>query len=333
MPSKHLVDPELLASLAAFPPLEFTKDTLPLVRQGMDAMIAATPAPEIAGVDVEERTLTSVQGHDIGMLIYTPREPSESHPAVLHIHGGGYVLGSVRMNDISNRMLAVAARCVIVSVDYRLAPETPHPGPIEDCYAALKWLYTNADALGVDRTRIAVSGESAGGGLAAALALLARDRGEVPLLFQRLIYPMIDDRTAVRTDPHPFAGEFLWTPSANHFGWSSLLGREPGGAEVSRYAAAARADDLAGLPAAYICVGALDLFLEENLEYARRLTRAGVPTELHVYPGAYHGFEIAPQAKVTQAAQRDALNAMVRALYPDRSMETLGGARSNGTSQ
>jgi triacylglycerol lipase len=327
------VDPELLASLEAFPPLEFTKETLPLVRQGMDAMIAATPAPEIAGVDVEERTLTTVHGHDIGIAIYTPREPSESHPAVLHIHGGGYVLGSVRMNDISNRMLAVAARCVIASVDYRLAPETLHPGPIEDCYAALKWLYTNADALGVDRTRIAVSGESAGGGLAAALALLARDRGEVPLLFQRLIYPMIDDRTAVQTDPHPFAGEFLWTASANHFGWSSLLGREPGGAEVSHYAAAARADDLAGLPAAYISVGALDLFLEENLEYARRLMRAGVPTELHVYPGAYHGFEIAPQAKVTQAAQRDALNAMVRALYPNRSMETLGGARSNGTSQ
>jgi triacylglycerol lipase len=333
LPSKHLVDPELLASLEAFPSLNFTKETLPLVRQGMDAMSAATPAPEIAGVDVEEMTLTTVQGHDIGISIYTPREPAESHPVVLHIHGGGYVLGSVRMNDVSNRMLAVAARCVVVSVDYRLAPETPHPGPIEDCYAALKWLYTKADALRVDRTRIAVSGESAGGGLAAALALLARDRGEVPLLFQRLIYPMIDDRTAVRTDPHPFAGEFLWTPSANHFGWSSLLGREPGGAEVSHYAAAARADDLAGLPAAYISVGALDLFLEENLEYARRLMRAGVPTELHVYPGAYHGFEIAPQAKVSQAAQRDALNAMVRALYPDRSMETPGGARSDGTSQ
>ena len=333
MPSKHLVDPELLASLDAFPPLEFTKETLPLVRQGMDAMIAATPAPEIAGVDVEERTLKAVHGHDIGIAIYTPREPTESHPAVLHIHGGGYVLGSVRMNDISNRMLAVAARCVIASVDYRLAPETLHPGPIEDCYAALKWLYTNADALGVDRTRIAVSGESAGGGLAAALALLARDRGEVPLLFQRLIYPMIDDRTAVQTDPHPFAGEFLWTRSANHFGWSSLLGREPGGAEVSHYAAPARAVDLAGLPAAYISVGALDLFLEENLEYARRLMRAGVPTELHVYPGAYHGFEIAPQAQVTQAAQRDALNAMARALHPNRSMETLKGARSNGTSQ
>jgi acetyl esterase/lipase len=317
MPSKHLVDPELLAGLEAFPPLEFTKETLPLLRQGMDA--AATPAPEIGGVDVEERTLRAAQGHDVGISIYTPREPGESHPAVLHIHGGGYVLGSVRMNDISNRTLAIAARCVIVSVDYRLAPETPHPGPLEDCYAALKWLYANAATLNVDRTRIAVSGESAGGGLAAALALLARDRGEVPLLFQRLIYPMIDDRTAVRIDPHPFTGEFLWTPSANYFGWSSLLGREPGGADVSHYAAAARADDLAGLPATYIAVGALDLFLEEDLEYARRLMRAGVPTELHVYPGAYHGFEITPQAKVTLAAQRDALNAIVRALHPDRS--------------
>jgi acetyl esterase/lipase len=315
--SRHLVDPELLAGLEAFPPLELTRESLPLVRQQLDAMMAAMPAPDIPGVDVEDRRVRAAHGDDVGVSIYTPHGSNESLPAVLHIHGGGYVLGSVRMNDISNRMLAAAARCIIVSVDYRLAPETPHPGPIEDCYAALRWLYQNAGALSVDRNRIAVSGESAGGGLAAALALLARDRGEVPLIFQRLIYPMIDDRTAARTDPHPITGEFVWTAPANYFGWSSLLGREPGAEGVSHYAAAARAQDLAGLPATYISVGALDLFLEENLEYARRLMRAGVPTELHVYPGAYHGFELAPQARVSQAAQRDALNALVRALYPD----------------
>jgi len=315
LPSKHLVDPELLASLDAFPPLEFTKETLPLVRQGMDAMIAATPAPEIAGVDVEERTLTTVHGHDIGIAIYTPREPTESHPAVLHIHGGGFVLGSVRMNDISNRMLAVAARCVIASVDDRLAPETLHPGPIEDCYSALKWLYTNADALGVDRTRIAVSGESAGGGLAAALALLARDRGEVPLLFQRLIYPMIDDRNATAA-AHAITDPRVWNRESNRLGWKAYLGRDGGGADVSPYAAATRATDLSNLPPTYISVGTLDLFVDENIDYAQRLIQAGVPTELHIYPGAFHGFDMfAPSARVSKQFKADRDNALKRALH------------------
>jgi acetyl esterase/lipase len=199
-------------------------------------------------------------------------------------------------------------------VDYRLAPETPHPGPVEDCYAALKWLYTHADELGVDPKRIAIGGASAGGGLAAALGLLTRDRGEVPLVFQLLIYPMLDDRTVTTTDPHPYTGEFIWTAEANRFGWRSLLGQEPGGPDVSPYAAAARAESLAGLPSTFISVGALDLFLEEDIEYARRLIRAGVPTELHVYPGAYHGFNLTADAQVSQVAARDQLAALKRAL-------------------
>ncbi|WP_366919448.1 alpha/beta hydrolase [Hydrocarboniphaga sp.] len=316
MSSKHLVDPELLAALETLPSFTFSSEVLPLVRQGLDDMLAALPAPEGLQVDVTERRIATPQGHDIGVLIYTP-SGTGVRPAVLHMHGGGYILGRARMNDISNRMLAIDAQCVIISVDYRLAPETPHPGSLEDCYAALKWVHDNAEALGVDRRRIAVSGESAGGGLAAALALLARDRGEVPLIFQRLIYPMIDDRTGTGAHPHPYTGEFVWTAASNRFGWSSLLGRAPGGEGVSAYAATARAENLAGLPAAYIGVGALDLFLEESIEYARRLTRAGVPTELHVYPGAYHAFDAAPEARVTQAAQRDALHALLRALHPE----------------
>src|SRR5262249_39769655 len=159
---------------------------------------------------------------------------------------------------------------------------TPFPGNVEDCYAALAWMAGEAAALGVDAARIGVMGESAGGGLAAALALLARDRGEHRLAFQHLIYPMIDDCTCTAAEPHPSTAEFIGTPASNRFGWTSLLGTEPGGADVSPYAAAARATDLAGLPPAYIATGALDLFLEENLEYARRLIRAGVPVELHV---------------------------------------------------
>jgi acetyl esterase/lipase len=164
---------------------------------------------------------------------------------------------------------------------------------------------------------VAIGGASAGGGLAAALGLLTRDRGEVPLTYQLLIFPMLDDRTVTTQDPHPYTGEFMWTHNANRFGWTALLGGEPGGPDISPYAAAARAQRLAGLPPTYIAVGALDLFLEEDLEYARRLMREGVPTELHVYPGAYHGFIMTPTARVTRAFNRDYLDALRRAFEHD----------------
>jgi acetyl esterase/lipase len=234
-------------------------------------------------------------------------------PALLHIHGGGYVLGVAEGSGPSSVRTAAEVGCVVVSVDYRLAPETVAPGAVEDCYAALRWLYTEADDLGIDRSRIAAGGESAGGGLAAALALLARDRGEYPLCFQLLIYPMIDDRTVTPASGSPNTGEFVWTRSFNRFGWRSLLGEEPGGAGISAYAAPARADNLADLPPTYISVGALDLFLDENIEYARRLLNAGVPTELHVLPGAYHGFELAPEARVTKLAETERRSALARA--------------------
>lgn len=317
MSSKHLIDPELVAGLELFPPFDLSADILPAMRAQMDGMTAAMPVPEGLEVDVAERTVPSATGPDVPVLVYTPRGRAMPRPGILHIHGGGYVVGSARMNDVGNRMLSHELGVVIVSVDYRLAPETPHPGPVEDCYSALKWMFGNADALGVDRKRIAVAGESAGGGLAAALALLARDRAEVQIAFQHLIYPMIDDRTCIEAVPHAYAGEFVWTPPANRFGWTALLGHEPGRGDVSPYAAAARAEKLEGLPPAFISVGALDLFLEENLEYARRLTRAGVPTELHVYPGAYHGFNAIAGAQAATAAQRDSVNALRRALYPN----------------
>ena len=182
-------------------------------------------------------------------------------------------------------------------VDYRLSPETAFPGPLDDCYAALKWTHDHADELGIDQARIAVQGESAGGGLAAGLALLARDRAEVPVAFQCLTYPMIDDGTAA--EPHPYTGEFVWTAESNRFGWGAFLGQKPGGDGVSCYAAAARATELAGLPPAWIAAAALDLFLEENLDYASRLLRAGVPTDVRVYSGVYHGFPIAGDTTAT----------------------------------
>ena len=313
MNTRHLVDVELLAALDFFPQTELGPESLAAAREGMRQLSAAMPVPAGLPVDVDERHIEAAGGHRVGALVYRPRGSAPPQPAVLHIHGGGYVAGSMHMMDGANRRLAADLGCVVVSVDYRLAPETPHPGPVEDCYTALRWLHAHADALGVDAARIAVSGESAGGGLAAALALVARDRGEVPVLLQRLIYPMLDDRTCTTSDPNPFTGEFVWTRAHNHFGWRSLLGHEPGLPGVSPYAAAARATDLAGLPPAFIAVGALDLFFDESLEYARRLVRAGVPTEFHVYPGVFHGSDAADGAALTIEARRNACEALRRA--------------------
>jgi len=316
MTTRHLVDPEIAPMLDLFPNLSLTVESLPqnraLLKEMLGQMSAAAPA--FPDIDVSERHIPGPQGApDVRVLVYHPKSASTPTPTLLWIHGGGYVMGNPDMVDLQVKNIVSTTGCVVVSVDYRLAPETPHPGPVEDCYAALKWLYVNASELKVDTTRIAIGGDSAGGGLTAALALLTRDRGEVPLVLQLLIYPMLDDRTVTTTEPHPYTGEYVWTPEANHFGWAALLGKEPGSPDVSPYAAAARAETLEGLPPTFIGVGTLDLFLEEDMEYARRLIRAGVPTELHVYPGAFHGFPMVADAKVSQALVRDELNALTRA--------------------
>lgn len=311
MSSKHLVHRELAGMLELMPTARFSSESLKAIRE---ARVALPPATETAGVTVSERAIPGPAGApDVRVLVYAPIEAASPRPAILHIHGGGYVVGNPEMGDAGNRALAEQHGCVVVSVDYRLAPDTPHPGPVEDCYAALKWLHASATELGVDASRLALKGESAGGGLAAALSLLARDRGEIPVAFQVLVYPMIDDRSPA--EPHPYVGEFIWTRDSNHFGWSSLLGHEPGIDGVSPYAAAARAEDLAGLPATFIATGALDLFLEENLEFARRLTRAGVSTELHVYPGAYHGFQMAGDSRIARRAEADIREALEDAFH------------------
>lgn len=315
MTTRHLVDPELVAMLDVFPALTFTPESLDLIRTSFKETTTQPPTSDFPEISVHEHFVPGPHGSpDVRVLVYTPNERSTPLPAVLWIHGGGYVIGSADQEDLGVKGIVSTVGCVAVSVDYRLAPETPHPGPVEDCYAALTWLYAHAEFLGVDTTRIAIGGASAGGGLTAGLALLTRDRGEVPLAFQLLIYPMLDDRTGTSTEPHSYTGEYIWTTDANRFGWTALLGHEPGGPDVSPYAAAARAPHLEGLPPTFIGVGSLDLFLEEDMEYARRLMRAGVPTELHVYPGAFHGFNLMADAKVSQAFMRDQLDALTRAL-------------------
>ena len=309
MATKHLIDPELLPLLDVFPKFEFPQVPLPLIRQHLATMIAALPPPPENGVTVVERFIPGPKGSpgapDVRVLIYTPSGKAAMRPALLHIHGGGYVVGTPEMSHYRNHLAAADLACVIVSVDYRLPPEHPHPAPVEDCYSALKWLHGHAAELGVNPHKIAIGGESAGGGLTAALALLARDRKEVSVAFQLLIYPMLDDRTCTTARPNPNTGEFVWTAEDNRFGWTSLLGKAPGSDDVSCYASAAHTTSVAGLPPTFIAVGALDLFLEEDIAYAQRLLRAGVATELHVYPGAFHGFDIFTEARVSKQFIRD----------------------------
>lgn len=313
--SRHLVDPDLLPLLDQLPQIDLTLELLPLARAN-DFPLAGDPDID-RKVSLEQVRVPGPPGApEVELLICRPVGARRTLPALFHIHGGGYVLGSARSAEPIYRPLAGELECVLISVEYRLAPETRFPGAIEDCYAALRWVYANAEDLDIDASRIGITGESAGGGLAAALALLVRDRGEMKLAFQHLIYPMLDDRTCTRPDPHPYTGEFVWTRHNNTFGWRSLLGVEPGSDGVSPYAAAARAEDLSRLPPTYISTASLDLFFEENLEYARRLTRAGVPVELHVFPGAYHGFDFFVQAPVSLEARRVAVAALRRALHP-----------------
>lgn len=315
------LDPELAAPLEAW--LNATKGginlhDIPAARRTMDELAAAqmAKAPPIEGVSTADRQAPGPEGApEVFVRIYQPTDRPDTLPALLWIHGGGYVLGNVERDDLLAKHLARVGQCVVASVEYRLAPEHPFPAPVEDCYAALKWLSAHSTELGVNTSRIAIGGASAGGGLAAGLALLTRDRAEVEVAFQLLIYPMIDDRNiapASKTVPDTF----VWTRENNRMGWRAFLGRESGAADVSPYAAAARAPDLRGLPPAYIPVGDLDLFLDENITYAQRLLAAGVPTELHVYPGAFHGFNgFVPSAEVSRRFNADRDHALKRMLH------------------
>ncbi|QNG38818.1 alpha/beta hydrolase [Geodermatophilaceae bacterium NBWT11] len=313
--TRHLVDPEIADPLDSFPPFDLTAESLPAVRRGMAALQAGRPDPRElfpAVLRTEERVRGVDGGPDVPVRLYRTGTSATPTAGLVWFHGGGFVMGTAADDDLMCSRLAAETGAVVVSVDYRLAPETVAPGPVMDGYAALAWLAGHAEQLGVHPARLAVGGASAGGGVAAAVAVLARDRGEIPLALQLLVYPMLDDRTASSIEPPAHAGEFVWTARDNRFGWAALLGRPPGGPDTSPYAAAARAPDVTGLPPTFLAVGALDLFLEEDVEFARRLIRAGVPTELHVYPGCYHGFTMVPTARVSTAHDRNVLAALSR---------------------
>ncbi len=278
------VAPDLRTPLLYVPMSVRSDRALRLMRR-----IPARPAQVADGVEVAERTAPA-RGEYPAARIYVYEPPVRPGPsgALLWIHGGGFVMGDpVSYHDIASR-IAAELDILVVSVDYRLAPDHAFPAGLEDCYTALEWIHRNATDLGVDPARVAIGGDSAGGGLAACLAQLAHDRGELPVSFQLLVYPMLDDRTVVRAD-HGGTGGFVWTPASNRYGWTAYLGHEPGGAESRPYAAAARRADLSGLPPAWIGVGDLDLFHDEDVTYADRLAAAGVACDLVEVPGMYHG--------------------------------------------
>ncbi len=225
----------------------------------------------------------------VRVRLYQPSELTPGSPALFWVHGGGFVIGTPEQDERMSIRFARDLGITVASVQYRLAPEHPAPAGLEDALAGLTWLLENAESLGVDPTRVAIGGASAGGGIAAGLVLMAHDRGLHPV-FQLLVYPMLDDRTVRRT-AQDTSRVYVWSRKANRFAWTSYLGHEPGGDQESPYAAPARRDDLSGLPPAWIGVGSLDLFHAEDLVYARRLQEAGVACQVDVVPGAFHGFD------------------------------------------
>ncbi|MBD8045399.1 alpha/beta hydrolase [Arthrobacter sp. Sa2BUA2] len=300
------VDPELLPGLAyseAFPP--------PLTLAELAGFRARAEAPAAAalpaGVEIRD-----VSADGISLRVFTPPGPGP-HPAVFWLHGGGMIAGSAELDTAYCAALCARTAAVVVAVDYRLAPEHPFPAALEDALAGLQWLFASAEELDVDPQRVALAGSSAGAGLAAGLALLNRDRSGPPLAYLYLMYPMLDP-THSSGSAREFTSIPTWNRGHSEFAWDCYLGA--GASDESAYAAPALAQDLSGLPPTLIQTGELDLFRDEDISFAVRLLQAGVAAELHVYPGAYHGFELnCPESSVGSQCLRDRDQALVRALH------------------
>jgi acetyl esterase/lipase len=315
MSRRDLIDPESrepLDQLLAVMPGGF--NAIPDIvarREAAAAMLAAIEVPPNPNVTHEDRSVPGPEGApDISVRVYRPVNASGTLPGVYFIHGGGMVLGNVEGENAVAEQVCEQVGAVVVSVEYRLAPEDPHPAQSEDCYAGLVWMARNAAELGFDPDRLAVYGGSAGGGLTIATVLLARDRGFPAIRFQMPIYPMID-HTNETPSSHEITDIGVWDRKANIEAWDWYLG----GGKPDQYAAPARAEDLSGLPPAFIDVGTVDLFRDEDIAFATRLMQAGVPCELHVNPGAYHASEVlAPQAGLSARIWERRFDALRRAL-------------------
>ena len=298
MPPPQPLDPELAPTIEELPPVQLDEAALPALRD-RQRRVAAVPVS-----DAVVRTDHTVDGDvAVPVRVHRPAGVDGSRPCVVSMHGGGLVVGTHLTDDALFDRWCPALGVVGVSVDYRLAPEHPYPAALDDADAALAWTHANADVLGVDRTCIGVRGLSAGGGIAAALALRARDRGGPAISFQLLDAPMLDDRQLTPSSRQDDLA--VWTRESNAFGWRSYLGDLYGAESVPHTAAAARATDLSGLPPAFVSVGSVDGFRDEAIDYAVRLNQAGVPCELHVYAGAPHGYHLAGDTQLLRRARED----------------------------
>ncbi|MFE3151839.1 alpha/beta hydrolase [Streptomyces sp. NPDC059218] len=302
--SRPPFDPELDAVLA------LAGDQIPIVTPDLIQTLRETPLPidvsegplRAAGLTKREITVRGHEGVELAASVIACADHTGTGPGIYHVHGGGMIAGE-RMVGVSQIVPWIVEHdAVAVTVEYRLAPEFPDPIPVEDCYAGLLWTAEHAAELGIDPDRLMIAGASAGGGLAAGAALLARDRKGPDLIGQVLICPMLDDRDqTVSTLQYDDAG--MWLRESNRTGWNALLGDRRGTDDVSAYSAPARATDLSGLPPAFIDCGSAELFRDEDVAYATALWAAGVQAELHVWPGGFHGFDmVAPHTALAQAA-------------------------------
>ncbi len=295
------------------PRFNFSKRNLWLINLLMSVM----PAPKIPADTLVENITIPGQAEQtkIRLRVYKPKSIVAPTPVLIWMHGGGYVLGKPEQDDGSCAQYVRELGITVVSVDYRCAPKHPFPAGLEDCYSALKWVESHSEELGIDTNRIAIGGASAGGGLAAALIQLAHDRQEIAPVFQLLIYPMLDDRTVLRTDIDD-RNNVTWSQKSNRFGWECYLGKPCGAEDVPVYSVPARREDLSGLPPAWIGVGSLDVFHDEDSAYAQRLKECGIECEMDIVPGAFHGFDVFdPKLSIVQDFRKSQITALREHLF------------------
>lgn len=302
--------PELRRSARLLPRFSFGPKSTSVIRALRNLRpIPSPPAP--VDVSIRDEYIQGPDGQPLRIRLFSPTSSKNPRPALLWMHGGGFLFGHPEHDQAQSIKLCRQLDMVVAAVSYRLGPNHPYPAPLHDAYAALAWLHAQASALNIDTTGIAVGGASAGACLAAGLTLLAHDRGELPIAFQILIYPNLDDRTALRTDIDERALR-ICSVETNRFGWLTYLGRQPGTEYIPAYAAPARRNDLSGLPPAWLGVGTLDLFHDEVFSYASRLNEAGVPCTLKLVEGAFHAFDlVAPNANIVADFKQSYFDALL----------------------
>jgi acetyl esterase/lipase len=307
------IHPDLQQIANKTPRFLFSYKYLWLIKWGLNF----APAPKTPeDIRVENIFITGKDDRTkIRLRIYKPKSIPTPIPGLIWLHGGGYVMGKPEMDDLRCAQYARESGILIVSVDYRYAPKHPFPIGLEDSYSALKWVESHCQQLGLDAKRIAIGGASAGGGLAAALVQLAHDRQEIKPVFQLLVYPMLDDRTVLRAELDD-SNNFTWTQESNRFGWESYLGKKCGAEDAPAYSVPARREDLSGLPPAWIGVGTLDIFHDEDVAYAQRLKECDVECKIHIAPNAFHGFDVFdPQISIVQEFRKSQIAALKKYLF------------------